>query len=50
MPSAHTEEKEVVASTSKKGGYVKLPFFNLLAEVLSFCSKNSNSFVTVVLR
>ena len=49
MPSAHTEEKEVVARTSKKGSCVKLPF-NLLAEVLSPCGKSSHSFVTSVLK
>jgi hypothetical protein len=30
MPSAHSEEKEVVARISKKGSCVKLPTFNWL--------------------
>lgn len=42
MPSAHTEEKEVVARTSKKGSCVKLPPFDLLAEVMSPCGKSSH--------
>lgn len=50
MPSALTEEKEVVARTSKKGSCVKLPPFNLLGEVLSPCGKSAHSFVTAVLK
>lgn len=41
MPSAHTEEKEVVARTSKKGSCIKLPTFNWLSGVLSHCGRKT---------